>query len=86
MRPWQSLVADMGRKKRRHRIIWVLLAVLIAVITLGAAYKHFVVDSIMDGGMGMENPDVVQAREAGRMDAEETMSWPPAENTAESAE
>ncbi len=76
----------MGRKKKRHRMIWVLLAVLIAVIALGAAYKHFVVDSIADGGMGMENPDVVHAREAGRMDAEETMSWPPAENTAESAE
>ncbi len=76
----------MGRKKKRHRMIWVLLAAVIVLIALGAAYKHFVVDSIADGGLGMENPDVVQAREAGRMDAEETTPWPPAENTAESAE
>lgn len=66
-------------------MIWVLLAVLIAVIVLGAAYKHFVVNSIADGGLGMENPDVVQAREEGRMDTE-TMPWPPAENTKEAAE
>lgn len=53
----------------------VLLAVLIAiiaVIALGAVYKHFVVDSIMDGGLGMENPVVVQTREVGRMESEYT--------------
>ncbi len=65
-------------------MIWVLLAAVIMVIALGAAYRHFVVNSIADGGLGMENPDVVQARKEGRMAEEETMPWPPAENTAES--
>ncbi len=75
MRRWLHFPADMGRHRKRHRMYVVLLAVLIAVIAviaLGAAYQHFVVDSIMDGGLGMENSEVVQAREAGRMEDEYT--------------
>lgn len=72
MRRWLHFPADMGRHRKRHRVYFVLLAVLLAVIVLGIAYKHFVVDSIMDGGLGMENPEVVQAREEGRMEDEYT--------------
>ncbi len=72
MRRWLHFPADMGRHRKRHRMYVVLLAVLLAVIVLGIAYQHFVVDSIMDGGLGMENPEVVQAREAGRMESEYT--------------
>lgn len=75
MRRWLHFPDDMGRHRKRHRMYVVLLAVLIAVIAvivLGVAYQHFVVDSIMDGGLGMENPEVVQTREEGRMESEYT--------------
>ncbi len=72
MRRWLHFPADMGRHRKRHRMYVVLLAVLLAVIVLGAVYQHFVVDSIMDGGLGMENPVVVQTREEGRMESEYT--------------
>ncbi len=72
MRRWLHFPADMGRHRKRHRMYVVLLAVLLAVIVLGAVYQHFVVDSIMDGGLGMENPEVVQTREVERMESEYT--------------
>ncbi len=72
MRRWLHFPSDMGWHRKRHRMYLVLLAVLIAVIALGTAYQHFVVDSIMDGGLGMENPEVVQTREEGRMESEYT--------------
>ncbi len=72
MRRWLHFPSDMGRHRKRHRMYVVLLAVLLAVIVLGAAYQHFVVDGIMDGGLGMENPEVVQTREVERMESEYT--------------
>ncbi len=72
MRRWLHFPANMGRHRKRHRMYVVLLAVLLAVIVLGAAYQHFVVDSIMDGGLGMENPEAVQTWEVGRMEDEYT--------------
>lgn len=43
----------------RRRMIWVFLAETLVGVSLSGLYKHFATDQIMDGGGGMENPDVI---------------------------
>lgn len=56
--------------------ISVMLAVLIAGIALPCAYKHFVTNQIMDGGDGMENPDVVLELDGDYTYIDNSLLWP----------
>ena len=57
----------------KRRMIWILLAGILVGLALSGLYKHFVTDQIMDGGDGMENPDV-----------DNSALWPVLEGTWES--
>ena len=68
----------------KRRMIWILLAGILAGITLSRCYKHFVTDQIMDGGNGMENPDAVFPLDGDHTYVDNSVLWPVLEGTWES--
>ena len=68
----------------KRRMIWVLLAGILAGITLSRCYKHFVTDQIMDGGNGMENSDAVFPLDGDHTYVDNSVLWPVLEGTWES--
>ena len=70
----------------RRRMIWVFLAGTLVGVSLSGLYKHFVTDQIMDGGGGMENPDVILPLDGDHTCVDNDALWPVLEGTWESAD
>ena len=67
-----------------RRMVGILLAGLIAGVALSGAYRHFVTGQIMDGGLGMENPDAVELLDGNGTYVDNGRLWPVLEGVWES--
>ena len=45
----------------KRKLLWLFIAGIAVGIVLSGLYRHFVTNRIMDGGCGMENPDLRRA-------------------------
>lgn len=70
----------------KRRMLWIFLAGLIIGFAVAALYRHFVTDSIMDGGGGMENPEYLEILDGDRSYIDNSALWPVLEGTWESSD
>ncbi len=68
----------------KRRMLWVFLVGLIIGFAAAAVYRHFVTDSIMDGGGGMENPEYLEILDGGYSYIDNSALWPVLEGAWES--
>ena len=70
----------------KRRMLWIFLAGLIIGFAVAALYRHFVTDSIMDGGGGMENPEYLEILDGDHSYIDNSALWPVLEGTWESSD
>ena len=70
----------------KRRMLWIFLAGMIIGFAISAAYRHFVTDSIMDGGNGMENPEYTIVLDGNHTYIDNSALWPLLEGAWESSD
>ncbi len=70
----------------KRRMLWIFLAGMIIGLAISAAYRHFVTDSIMDGGGGMEDPEYLEALDGDHTYIDNPALWQILEGAWESAD
>ena len=68
------------------RIVFIVLALALLILTGFYLYRHFVTNQIMDGGGGMENPNAIQVLDGDHTYVNNSILWPVLEGVWDSGD